>query len=115
MRKTLCVTSVMAVAIALSGSLLLNVSHSVQKLEKQVEQRKVEIVKKEEAIRVLEAEWAYLNSPERLEQIAIDILGMSCPDPDDLILGMESVPEKLPYSQQLQGVEISYAEEGGNQ
>lgn len=69
---------------------LLYVSHNVQLAEKEYSDLKYAIVKKQEEIRVLEAEWAYLNNPEYLDVLAREYLFMIPPN------GVESVWSALP-------------------
>ncbi|WP_343562351.1 cell division protein FtsL [Kiloniella sp. b19] len=49
---------------------LFQVKQEVQELERQLATLNTGIEKDEEAIRVLEAEWSYLNRPDRLQQLS---------------------------------------------
>ncbi len=57
---------------ALLGGALLYTSQKVQYAEDKVAGLHAQIAQQEEEIRVLKAEWAYLNSPSRLENLARD-------------------------------------------
>lgn len=67
--------SIMILVVAGIGTYTLK--HKVLHLESQLKQVKRETVKLKESMHVLNAEWAYLNRPERLQQLAQDKLGMT--------------------------------------
>jgi len=46
------------------------VSHEVERLEKRYSAIQSEILSEQESIHVLEAEWSYLNNPQRIESLA---------------------------------------------
>jgi hypothetical protein len=46
------------------------VSHEVERLEKQYAVIQSDILNEQETIHVLDAEWSYLNSPQRVETLA---------------------------------------------
>ncbi len=50
------------------------VSHEVESLEKQYAAIQSDILNEQESIHVLEAEWSYLNSPQRVEALAKNYL-----------------------------------------
>jgi hypothetical protein len=77
----------------LSGGALFWVSQQVQQGER--EQRKLQQImsQEEEAIRVLNAEWDYLNRPDRLEALAEDYLKMEPAKADNLLQNASSIPE----------------------
>lgn len=79
--KFVRVSTVAAVtAVILSGTMLLSTSQKVQKAERQLSVLSKEKNREGEAIRVLRAEWDYLNRPDRLEALATRYLGMKEPD-----------------------------------
>ncbi|MAM35104.1 MAG: hypothetical protein CMH28_08530 [Micavibrio sp.] len=59
-------------AIFISGSLLFSVSQRVQSTEREIGQLKEKLSQENESLRVLRAEWAYLNRPDRLEAMAVN-------------------------------------------
>ena len=59
---------------------LYRVADSVQALEADIRTANRSIVKERQAIRVLEAEWAYLNNPERIQALTEEFLAMTPPD-----------------------------------
>lgn len=69
----------------LSGIVLLYTSQSVQKAEDRLAAIQSSAQTETEAIRVLKAEWAYLNSPERLEALAKEFLALKPADPSRII------------------------------
>ena len=69
---------------AISGAALLNVSQRVQHAEERLSAIKAEIAQEEDAVRLLRAEWAYLNRPGRLERMAQDFLDLLPPRPDTM-------------------------------
>jgi hypothetical protein len=54
----------------LLGAGLFHLKYDVQSLEKHLSGLNAEIVRNQEAIHVLEAEWSYLSQPERLQKLA---------------------------------------------
>ena len=58
------------------------IKHRVQSLEEKLTTLNAEIISDQNAIQVLEAEWAYLNQPARLEELSRRLLGMDAPRPE---------------------------------
>lgn len=105
MRKTIFKHALVFILLAFSGAALMHISHSVQRLEKEVAANQKTIDQEQEAIRVLKAEWAYLNTPERLEKMAIHGLDMAVPETKKVISNIENMP--LPNGQD-KAINISY-------
>jgi len=79
----------------LSGSALFWVSQKVQQLEREQRTMHQKVASEEEGIRVLTAEWDYLNRPDRLEALAARYLKTMEPvAPEDLLKSANAVPEK---------------------
>ena len=53
--------------VAIAGALLFTVSYSVKEKQEHLAQMKQDIVRTHDEVRVLTAEWSYLNQPSRLE------------------------------------------------
>jgi len=68
-----------------SGGVLMNVSQQVQTAEREVKRYDRKLAAKEESIRVLKAEWAYLNNPARLELLVSSGLSLSAANSMDII------------------------------
>lgn len=60
----------------LLGAGLFHLKYDVQSLERHLTGLNAEIVRDQEAIRVLEAEWSYLSQPERLQKLAMKRLDL---------------------------------------
>ena len=60
---------VVLICVLSSGALLMDISQRVQKAERAIARHDAKIAKEKEKIRVFNAEWAYLNTPERLEHL----------------------------------------------
>ncbi len=83
-------------AVAVSGALF-RVSYRVQHLEHHLASVNKQIGDQEEAIRVLQAEWSYLNDPSRLEALAHKHLPMEPTKPSQIVT-LDQVPGKLPVA-----------------
>lgn len=78
----------------LAGAALFWFSQQVQQLESQKKKLEKEIGNEEDGIRVLNAEWAYLNRPDRLETLVTNYLGtMVQNDPENLLQDVNAIPE----------------------
>lgn len=70
------------------------VSQQVQQLERAQRELGGEIASEREGLRVLDAEWDYLNRPDRIEALASRYLrNMSTVTPDNLLVDARAVPE----------------------
>ena len=94
MKYMIKLTSLTALLLAfLSGSLLFWISQQVQQVEREQKKLISANVQQEEAIRVLKAEWDYLNRPERLELLASKYLNMTPVSAETLVQSISAIPE----------------------
>ena len=96
MKFVIKLSSVTALLLALlAGGALFWVSQQVQQTEREQRQLQRIVSQEEEAIRVLNAEWDYLNRPDRLERMANAYLDMAPTRPDDVLQAVSSIPEPV--------------------
>lgn len=67
-----------AIAVGVGASLFL-LKYKVQDLEDQLHVSQAQVARDRAAIKVLEAEWTYLNDPERLRRLSAEHLGFGAP------------------------------------
>lgn len=72
-----------ALAIGVGVSLFL-LKYKVQALENELVARQEQVVRDRGAIRVLQAEWTYLNDPERLRRLSAEHLGFGPATPKNV-------------------------------
>jgi len=58
------------VMILLAGGTLMKISYQVDAKERELRHLKAQLAANEDGTRVLKAEWAYLNQPQRLEALS---------------------------------------------
>ncbi len=80
----------LAIGVGVSMFLL---KYKVQALEDELVAKQVQVVRDRAAIRVLEAEWTYLNDPERLRELSAQYLGFGPPAVAN-IADIETLPMK---------------------
>lgn len=85
-------------AVGLSGWALLYVSQHVQKARHELKQVGREIAREQARIDVLEGEWSYLNSPERLEALAKEHLDLVPPAVNSRVM-VDTVSDIPPLNQ----------------
>lgn len=78
--------------VAFCGALLLHTSQTVQRKEVKLAALQSELVRERKMIEVLEAEWAHLNSPYRLEKLAQDYLHMVPPSAQQIMPDPDALP-----------------------
>lgn len=80
------------------GGLLFQTSQSVQRAEQELTQVQMRVNVEQESLKVLTAEWDYLNRPERLEKLTQENLDLDEPRAEkaDFIEEKGSVPEPEP-------------------
>lgn len=70
-------SGILCLAIAaVSGALLFKTSQSVQRAERDLSEVTSSVAVEKESLRILTAEWDYLNRPERLEKLTLKNLDM---------------------------------------
>ncbi len=90
--KNLMVKYIVVFALVIAtGTMLLDVSQRVQEAEREIRRADRAIEREEENIRVLRAEWAYLNDPARLELISTSGLNMAVPSPENLLSDFQAI------------------------
>jgi len=104
-RLAACIWSVVAIVLALT---VFQIKFAVQELEGELAGVNAGIVRDQEAIHVLNAEWSYLNRPERIAGLAERFLGFDATvEPQRVSL---NDLDKLPL--RLEGVVIRAADAG---
>jgi hypothetical protein len=94
MKFALRFSSLWALALAfIAGIALFAVSQQVQRSERDMRVLKDQLAQEQEAIRVLRAEWDYLNRPDRLEALASKYLNMSPVHADSLLQSVKDIQD----------------------
>jgi hypothetical protein len=76
-----------------TGAALLQTSQDVQRAESELRTVRNALESERESIRVLEAEWGYLNNPARLEGLASQYLDLEPPVPGSTLETPASLPD----------------------
>lgn len=93
----------------LLGAILFHVSQSVQTAENDLKKLNHQVNLELEAIRVLEAEWAYLNSPMRLEDLAQTYLKIEDLSADQVVEEVADLPAvELPVIPKAKPVYVAH-------
>lgn len=77
-----------------AGFILFQTSQNVQQAERRLNKVQTALAKEQDALRVLEAEWGYLNRPDRLEELARDYLKMAAQSPSSLVSDSRDLPQR---------------------
>lgn len=88
------ISTVLSLALAVgAGFLLFQTSQNVQQAESRLHKVQSSLAKEQDALRVLEAEWDYLNRPDRLEELARQYLKMEAQSPASLVRDSSDLPQ----------------------
>jgi hypothetical protein len=82
--------------VGVASAVLFQVSYDVEALEGDLGSLNRAILREQDTIRVLHAEWAFLNQPTRLRTMAADRTGLRPIVPDQLITSVRAIPMPLP-------------------
>ena len=81
-------------------------SHQTEELETELEARHRAVLSEREAIRVLRAEWAYLNEPGRLRELARRHTPLGPAMPVQIVATVDEIPFALPGLGVLPGLPL---------
>jgi len=93
MKKTFLRHLAVLLVMSVSAGTLMHISQSVNRAEKQLARLDLSIAGEQESVKVLAAEWSLLNSPERIEALAKKYLGLSLPQPAQLVSDPQNINE----------------------
>ena len=82
--------------VAAAIGVLFYTSHQAQELQAALAVSDREILREQQAIRVLRAEWAYLNEPNRLRDLAREFTTLGPLLPNQVVAGLDDIPIRLP-------------------
>ena len=92
--------------VATAVGVLFYTSHQTQELEAELDARHDAVIAEREAIRILRAEWAYLNEPGRLRELARRHTPLGPAMPVQIIAGPDEIPVILPGLGALPGLPL---------
>lgn len=96
-----------------TGYTLFHITFQVEALETELSELNRQIVKEQEAVHVLEAEWAYLNRPERIEKLSETLLPMLQRVDPAQVMHLDSIPRRTPEGDPLPPVGARTTEPNG--
>ena len=88
---------------------MFHITFEVEKLESRLHQVNREIVREQEAIHVLQAEWSYLNRPSRLETLSQELLPNLSPVAAAQFTTFARLPKRNENGEVLEGPNVSPA------
>ena len=97
---------VWALLVAAAVGVLFYTSHQTEELEAELDARNNAVIAEREAIRILRAEWAYLNEPGRLRELARRHTPLGPAMPVQIIAGPDEIPLILPGLGALPGLPL---------
>lgn len=80
------------IAGSVTALILFQIKQEVRVLEEEIAATQRTILKDQEAVHVLEAEWSFLNSPARIATLAERHLGLA-PIPAERVVGFADLPQ----------------------
>jgi cell division protein FtsL len=101
--------------ITISAFALFQIKYQVQELRRDLTEIKKQIIDEQEAIRVLNAEWTYLNQPERLSKLVAKHLDMQSIKPDQVqntVVNANLVKKKQNSYEDT--IKVMFNEDGGD-
>lgn len=72
------------ILLAIVGGVLFHIKYQVVEMESRLKAINRQTLQVQEAIQVLKAEWAYLNKPERLKELATRYLDIKPPETEQM-------------------------------
>jgi hypothetical protein len=75
-----------------AGAGLFQLKYQVETKDRQLQALQRQLVEDQRAIRVLDAEWAYLNSPDYLQDLAVRYLGLRPTAPGQVLRDISLLP-----------------------
>ena len=93
MRKTCLKYGLVVVMLVSSAAGLIGVSQKVQRIEGEIAAYDHQIEREQERIRVLKAEWAFLNDPARLDALASGALGLGATNSENVVSNTGDIPD----------------------
>ena len=82
------------ILILVLGAGLFFLKHTVEEKERQLAEMKAQYLEDQKAIRVLKAEWAYLNSPQYLQSLARQYLTVRPIGSRQVVAWTEDIPNR---------------------
>lgn len=82
------------IAVTFAALAVFYVSQTAERLDRELALQQRAILQHQEAIHVLEAEWSYLNRPERISLLAERYLALA-PLSADHVVGIKDLPQRL--------------------
>lgn len=92
-------TIIWLVLAAVASVVLFHTSYRVQELDLRLAALNREIIREQEAIQVLKAEWSFLNDPIRIERLARDYTPLGPSGPAQIIASVEQIPFRAPEAE----------------
>ena len=90
MNRSLTIAGI--ILVLLLGVGMFQVKHAVEERDNELDALYRKHVADQKAIRVLDAEWAYLNSPEYLQELALKHLKVAPTMPNQILDDLEAIP-----------------------
>jgi len=85
------------------GAVLLQTKYTVQEKARELRELAAQIHKDREAIRVLEAEWAYRTTPSKLQEQSLEYLAMAPVSPRQVVMSVKDVPRRADPDAPVEG------------